>query len=92
MVADRKARLQGDEWARIWTYESARVQRESVPPFWLCAVCVAHRPSNVSLSPTTIYCHTGCNNLYTDCGISVRFVSLLYILVQVSELQSNVSC
>jgi hypothetical protein len=26
---ERKARLKGDEWARIWTYEAARVQRES---------------------------------------------------------------
>lgn len=34
MVLDRKARLSGDEWARIWAFESARVQRESMLPTW----------------------------------------------------------
>eukprot|EP00892_Ulva_mutabilis_P000621 jgi/Ulvmu1/1055/UM105_0013.1 len=28
MVLERKARLKGDEWARVWTYEAARVGRE----------------------------------------------------------------
>lgn len=28
MAMDRKARLKGDEWARIWTYEAERVARE----------------------------------------------------------------
>ena len=31
MVAERKARLKGDEWARIWQYEAARVAREGAP-------------------------------------------------------------
>ena len=28
MAMDRKARLKGDEWARIWKYETERVHRE----------------------------------------------------------------
>ena len=32
MVFERKARLKGDEWARVWTYEAARVEREGMPP------------------------------------------------------------
>ena len=31
MAMDRKARLKGDEWARIWTYEAERVAREGAP-------------------------------------------------------------
>ena len=35
MAMDRKARLKGDEWARIWTYEAERVAREGA----LFAIC-----------------------------------------------------
>jgi hypothetical protein len=36
MVMDRKARLKGDEWARIWTYEAARVAREGAHRVLYC--------------------------------------------------------
>jgi hypothetical protein len=36
MVMDHKARLQGDEWARIWVYEAERVAREGAQPLQHC--------------------------------------------------------
>lgn len=47
MVMERKARLKGDEWARVWTYEAARVEREGEfmyqPPKDLCVIYALNR-------------------------------------------------
>lgn len=39
MVLERKARLKGDEWARVWTYEAARVEREGSKLFQFAGYC-----------------------------------------------------
>lgn len=52
MAMDRKARLKGDEWARIWKYETERVHREGAPQLHtlhgaLAACCSADKCINV---------------------------------------------
>lgn len=39
MVLERKARLKGDEWARVWTYEAARVEREGFQLYQCAGLC-----------------------------------------------------